>query len=113
MFKNPHRQKRLLLCNLKELYLAFKSNNPGPKVGISRFCSLRRNNGITVGRNAGTHLVYGCSLHQNVILLLSAIGLKDMYDNFLEMIVCNNNNQNCMICHCKKNVLGRKTYTNT
>ena len=35
-----HVQKRLLLCNLKELYSQFKVINPEIKLGISKFCSL-------------------------------------------------------------------------
>ena len=34
-------QKWLILCNLKELYEAFKSTYPLLKVGFSKFCSLR------------------------------------------------------------------------
>nr|XP_047136327.1 uncharacterized protein LOC124813400 [Hydra vulgaris] len=39
--KNVHIQKRLLLCNLKELFVAFKTKNPEIKIGFSRFCTLR------------------------------------------------------------------------
>jgi hypothetical protein len=39
--KNVHVQKRLILCNLKELYEAFKTKIPIAKVGFSKFCQLR------------------------------------------------------------------------
>ena len=34
-------QKRLILCNLKELFEAFKEKHPDTKIGFSKFCSLR------------------------------------------------------------------------
>ena len=34
-----HRQKRLLLCNLKEAYQHFKESHPSVKVGFSTFAS--------------------------------------------------------------------------
>ena len=39
--RNQHAQKRLLLCNLHELYSTFKSKHPNVKIGFSKFCSLR------------------------------------------------------------------------
>ena len=39
--RNVHKQKRLLVCNLKELYALFKEQNPEVKIGLSKFCSLR------------------------------------------------------------------------
>ena len=38
---NVHKQKRLLLCNLKELYQAYKEKFPDHKIGLSKFCQLR------------------------------------------------------------------------
>ena len=35
------KQKRMLLVNLKELYLEFKKKHENTKVGLSKFCSLR------------------------------------------------------------------------
>jgi hypothetical protein len=51
-----HEQKRLLLCNLKELYSNLKNSHPGDKVGFSKFASLRPSNCIMVGA-VGTHSV--------------------------------------------------------
>ena len=39
--KNIHRQKKLILCNLKELYVAFKEKNPEQQISYSKFASLR------------------------------------------------------------------------
>ena len=35
-----HEQKRLLLCNLNELYTSSKEKHPNSKIGLSNFCSL-------------------------------------------------------------------------
>ena len=47
--KNVHKQKRFLLCNLHELYVLFKEQNPVLKIGFSKFCSLCPKWCITVG----------------------------------------------------------------
>ena len=70
--RNQHRQKRLLLVNLHELYVAFKKDNPNEKIGFSKFCSLRPKWCIIVG-SSGTHSVCVCTNHQNAKLLVSAI----------------------------------------
>ena len=38
---NVYKQKRLVLCMLKELYQTFKKRHPGIKVGFSTFATLR------------------------------------------------------------------------
>ena len=35
--RNVHKQKRLLLCNLKELHCAYKEKYPHHKIGLSNF----------------------------------------------------------------------------
>ena len=54
--KNVHVQKRVILCNLKELHSAFKSKHPTLQVGFTKFCSLRPKWCI-VARASGTHSV--------------------------------------------------------
>ena len=39
--RNKHAQKRLLLCNLKELHTTFKTKFPEAQISFSKFCSLR------------------------------------------------------------------------
>ena len=39
--KKVHKQKRLLFCNLNELYAAYKDKYPNHKIGLSQFCSLQ------------------------------------------------------------------------
>ena len=54
--KNVHVSKRLVLCNLKELYTAFKDQHADLKISFSTFASLRPKWWITVSPK-GTHSV--------------------------------------------------------
>jgi len=62
--KNVCKQKRLILCNLKELYSTFKSSYPTLQAGFSKFCALRPKWCVVAG-TSGTHLVSVCTIHQN------------------------------------------------
>ena len=64
--RKESKQKRLILCNLRELYLHFKVLKPDVKVGVSTFCSLRPKWCILAG-SSGTHSVCVCIYHQNKI----------------------------------------------
>ena len=66
-------QKRLLLCNLNELYMEFKSRHQTVQIGFSKFCALRPKWCVSVG---ATHSVCVCTHHQNSILLVNAIQWK-------------------------------------
>ena len=98
--RNTHMQKRLLLCDLKELYAAFKQNYPHLKIGFSKFCSLRPKWYVLVGCS-GTHSVCVCTIHQNVILMLDAVNLDKDYYELMDMMVCSRVSKECMIHHCK------------
>ena len=76
-----HVQKRLLLCNLKELYSAFKQRHADVKIGFSKFCSLRPKWCVLAGA-AGTHSVCVCTYHQNTKLLVSAINWVYSYKDY-------------------------------
>ena len=69
--RNVHKQKRLLLCNLRELHQAYKEKYPHHKVGFSKFCQLRPKWCVTVS-SAGTHSVCVCTIHQNAKLMVDA-----------------------------------------
>jgi len=71
-------QKRLLLCNVSELYAIFKEQNPNITVGKSKFFELRPRWCITADAR-GMHNVCVCMIHQNVKLMLSAIPLHMDY----------------------------------
>jgi len=68
-----HIQKRLVLTNLKEVYLLFKERFPTEKIGFSKFAELRPKHCILAGAS-GTHSVCVCAIHQNMKLLMRDAG---------------------------------------
>ena len=64
-------QKRLLLCNVNELYIKFKEEHPNEKISCSSFAALRPKWCINVD-NIGSHSVCVCVYHQNVKLMIDA-----------------------------------------
>ena len=60
------------LCNLQELYTAFKEKHPNVNIGFSKFCALRPKWCVLAGSKM-THSVCVCSAHQNVVLLFDAM----------------------------------------
>lgn len=99
--KNVHQQKRLLLCNLNELYAAFKFEYPTIKIGFSKFSMLRPKWCVLAG-SSGTHAVCVCSIHQNVTLLLQACAIENTYHELMSHLVCSIDNRDCMLRHCSK-----------
>ena len=57
------------LCDLQELYTAFKEKHPNVNIGFSKFCALRPKWCVLAGSRM-THFVCVCSAHQNVVLLV-------------------------------------------
>ena len=98
--KNIHKQKRFILCNLRELYLAFKEEYPHIKVGFSKFCNLRPKWCLIAG-SSGTHSVCVCTEHQNAVLLVDAFKWDYTYKDLINIIVCDSSNKECMIHRCK------------
>eukprot|EP00112_Aurelia_sp_Birch-Aquarium-sp1_P018720 Seg4505.3 transcript_id=Seg4505.3/GoldUCD/mRNA.D3Y31 product="hypothetical protein" protein_id=Seg4505.3/GoldUCD/D3Y31 len=92
-------QKRLLLCNLQELYTIFKGLHQDINIGFSTFCSLRPKWCILVGRS-GTHSVCVCTIHQNVELMLSAVKLDKDRNQIIDLMVCDRESKQCMIHRC-------------
>ena len=100
--KPVHVQKRLLLANLRELYLHYKEKSNGEHVGFSKFCELRPRWCIAVGAK-GMHSVCVCEYHQNVKLLLASLpGPKLDHKSLMAKLVCNISERNCMIQRCEK-----------
>ena len=95
--KNVHKQKRLLMCILKELFVAFKEKFPIAKVSFAKFCSLRPKWCVLLGAS-GTHSVCVCTMHQNTKLLLAPIG--ENYKELMKLLVCSIENRECMIKRC-------------
>lgn len=101
-----HKQKRLVLCNLKELYRDFKERYPAQKIGFSKFAMLRPRECILAG-SGGTHSVCVCTVHQNVKLMLqgSKIALLSQnefptYSSLIEKIVCFSSTEQCFLNCC-------------
>ena len=94
---NDHRQKRLILCNIKELFNAFKVKFPEIKIGFSKFSSLRPKWCVLAG-GSGTHSVCVCSIHQNIKLLLAPIDTS--YKDLLHFVVCSPKSRECMVNRC-------------
>lgn len=88
-------QKRLILCNLRELYENYKSDYPQDKIGFSTFSSLRPKYSILAGAS-GTHSVCVCLLHQNPKLLLHACKCKIKLNDLIPLLVCDINEPKCM-----------------
>lgn len=97
--KNVYKQKRLILCTLKELYAAFREKHPDAKVSFSKFCTLRPKWCVTAG-SSGTHSVCVCTLHQNVSLLMDAAHLEESYHDLINLLTCESSNRDCMLLRC-------------
>ena len=97
--RNVHKQKRLLLCNINELYAKFKVENPHIKICRSTFATLRPKWCITVD-SSGSHSVCVCVYHQNVKLMLDACKFPTDQHALTEMIVCSHSSCECMIQRC-------------
>lgn len=91
-------QKRLILCNLKELYLQWKQNTTY-QLGFSFFASLRPPWCVLAGA-AGTHTVCVCTLHQNPKLKLKALGTRISITDLMKTAVCHEDNRACMMHEC-------------
>ena len=73
-------QKRMVLCNLNELFTTFKSEHEDVKIGFTKFSQLRPKHCVLAG-SSGTHTVCVCIYHENVKLMLKEIDLKYLTDD--------------------------------
>ena len=71
---NTHKQKRLILSNLNELYANFKSKYVSTSIGFSKFCELQPKWCVIAG-SSGTHSVCVCTYYQNMKLLLAPLNV--------------------------------------
>ena len=94
--RNEDVKKRLLLCNLKELYQYFKNKFSRYILGFSKFCTLRPRWCVTV-HASGAHAVCVCTIHQNVILLADATKTGLSYNDMIIMIVCDSESKMCIL----------------
>lgn len=105
------KNKNVVLCNLREMYSAFKEKNPNVKLGFSKFCSLRPKWCVIAG-STGTHSVCVCSSHQNAVLLVDAIDWDITYKDLINKLVCDSTNKECMMHRCEScpGNVGLKTF---
>ncbi|KAJ4440816.1 hypothetical protein ANN_10662 [Periplaneta americana] len=104
-----HKQKRLILCNLKETYQCFKEQYPDIKIGFSKFCELRPKECVLPG-TSGTHSVCVCAHHENFKLMLDGINVSRLtansepvltnYKDCLSQIICNPPSSTCYLKKC-------------
>lgn len=96
-----HKQHRLLLLNLNELYALFKERNSSYALGLSKVCELRPKECVTVGAR-GTHSVCVCTIRQNVKLMLADLPVvtKITYHDLIKRYVCSKESASCMLHSC-------------
>ena len=104
-----HKQKRLVLGNLKELYQAFKNEYPTLHIGFTKFAELRPKQCILAGAS-GTHAVCVCTIHQNVKLMLEGVKIQRLsssqdpqftnYHSYIAQLVCNPALPRCYLREC-------------
>lgn len=103
-------QKRLVLCNLRELYRLYVEKYVDNSIGFSKFATLRPPNCVLAGAS-GTHSVCVCTYHQNFKLMVDAAHLLELtansdeplrtYKDCITSIVCLNPTENCYFDECK------------
>jgi len=100
--KRFHVQKRLVLGNLKELHSEFQQKYPDVKVGFSKFAELRPKHCVLAG-SSGTHAVCVCTIHQNVKLMLTAVGFAEFptYHDCLSKVMCTPPLPECCLNECE------------
>lgn len=94
-----YKQKRLMLCNLNELYVEFKNKHLECGIQRSKFCEMKPKWCILAGAS-GTHTVCVCLYHQNVKLMIEGAKLNVDYKELLDMMVCDMTGYKCMMEEC-------------
>lgn len=105
-----HVQKRLVLCNLKELYSLFKSEHKEVEICFSKFAQLRPANCVLAG-SSGTHTVCVCVYHENVRLMIESIGIQALindsqvnvenYSDCINLLICSHPTSSCYLGGCE------------
>lgn len=104
-------QKRLLLLDLRGLYIKFVEENPDCDVGFSTFAKLRPKHCIFAGAR-GTHCMCVCTIHENCKLMLEPIRMEKltresempMKDNkdCLKQLMCQKPTPACYLDDCDR-----------
>ena len=72
------------LCNLQELYTAFKEKHSNVNIGFSKFCALKPK-WCVLADSKMTHSVCVCSAHQNFVLLVDAMDWDLTYKDLIKL----------------------------
>lgn len=104
-----HVQKRLVLCNLKELFCKFKKTYPDCNIDFSKFAQLHPKHCVLSG-SSGTHCVCVYTYHENIKLMVEASQIPVLtrdtekplrhYQDFFGEITCSNLKVECRIAEC-------------
>lgn len=102
------KQKRLVLCNLREAYILFKELHQDLKLGFTKFTELRPKECI-LADHCGSHNVCVCKVHQNFKLMFQQ-ALKSIsqdfsissYHELLNEMLCEHPTLSCHLLQCKK-----------
>ena len=97
--KNVYARKRLLLCNIDEVYALFKAEYPDVGIGRSMFLSLRPKQCVTVS-SPEAHDVCVCTHHQNVNSMANSSMTGKEFREFMAIIKCDLQNKDCMLHGC-------------
>ncbi|KAK3919273.1 ARL14 effector protein [Frankliniella fusca] len=98
------KQKRLVLCNLKELHVLFEKHT-GIKVSFSTFAKHRPKHCVLAGA-AGTHTVCVCIYHENFKLMNDTFDMKECdekfgsYKDVMASVLCDPPTSDCYINAC-------------
>ncbi len=100
------KQRRLVLCNLKEVYQIFKKTYPNTKIGFSSFAALRPGHCV-LANSSGTHSICVCIYHQNIKLMFNKIKSINLlsheegsYQDLISQIICANPSTSCYLNEC-------------
>ena len=88
------------LCNLQELYTAFKEKHPNVNIGFSTFCALGPKWCVLTAWKM-THSVYVCRAHQNVVLLVDVMDWDLTYKDVIKKIVYSPESNKCIMHWCE------------
>lgn len=101
--------KRLMYCNLNELFEFFVVKHPEVDIGFSTFAKLRPTQCIFAGAS-GTHSVCVCIYHENVKLMIDAADISALtvntehhlkkYQDLIDFTICNNPTADCHLGEC-------------
>lgn len=108
--EKQHKQKRLMLCDIKALHVQFKQQFPSFPLSLSKFAELRPPWCVLAGAS-GTHSVCVCVTHQNFKSMYDTANLTKLtrdseypwqdYNDCIAFVLCKNPTPACYLGDCK------------